>query len=71
MDVVKTESGYISGTVLGEPDKPVYVFRGIPYATPPTGPLRWKEPAPLWHRHDVHYPCIGRSCLALACSSCD
>jgi hypothetical protein len=30
MDVVKTDAGYVSGTVLGELDKPVYVFRGIP-----------------------------------------
>jgi para-nitrobenzyl esterase len=44
MEVVKLDSGYISGTVLGEPDKPVYVYRGIPYAAPPTGELRWKPP---------------------------
>ncbi len=47
MDVVKIDSGYVSGTVLGEPDKPVSVFRGIPYATPPAGDLRWKPPQPV------------------------
>jgi para-nitrobenzyl esterase len=47
MDVVKTEAGYISGTVLGEPDKPVYVYRGIPYAAPPIGDFRWKPPRPV------------------------
>jgi len=36
MDVVRTDSGFISGTVLGEPDKPVHVYRGIPYAAPPS-----------------------------------
>ena len=47
MDVVRTDSGYISGTVLGDPEKPVYVFRGIPYAAPPVGELRWKPPQPV------------------------
>jgi para-nitrobenzyl esterase len=47
MDVVKLDSGYISGTVLGEPDKPVHVYRGIPYAAPPVGDLRWKPPQPV------------------------
>ena len=47
MDVVRTDAGYISGTVLGDPDKPLYVFRGIPYAAPPVGDLRWKPPQPL------------------------
>ncbi len=44
MHIVKTDSGYISGTVLGDPEKPVHVFRGIPYAAPPVGDLRWKPP---------------------------
>jgi para-nitrobenzyl esterase len=44
MDVVKTDSGYVSGTVVGEPGKAVRVFRGIPYAAPPVGRLRWKPP---------------------------
>jgi para-nitrobenzyl esterase len=47
MQVVKLDSGYISGTVLGEPDKLVYVYRGIPYAVPPVGDLRWKPPQPV------------------------
>ena len=46
MEVVKIDSGYISGAVLGEPDKPVHVYRGIPYAAPPIGDLRWKPPQP-------------------------
>ncbi len=47
MDVVKTDVGYVSGTVLGEPGKEVYVYRGIPYAAPPVGDLRWKPPQPM------------------------
>lgn len=38
------------GTVEGVSDGNVRVFRGIPYALPPIGPLRWKPPvdAPAW-----------------------
>jgi para-nitrobenzyl esterase len=53
MDVVKTDSGHISGTVLGDPEKPVHVYRGIPYAAPPVGDLRWKPPQPVTPWSDV------------------
>ena len=46
MELVKIDTGYISGTVLGEPDKEVHIYRGIPYAAPPLGDLRWKPPQP-------------------------
>ena len=51
LEVAKTEAGYVSGTVLGIPGKEIYVFRGIPYAAPPTKDLRWKPPQPVapWH----------------------
>jgi para-nitrobenzyl esterase len=46
--LVKIDSGYVSGTVIGnDPDNPVHIFRGIPYATPPVGDLRWKPPQPV------------------------
>jgi para-nitrobenzyl esterase len=45
-DPVKIDTGYISGTVLGEPNNEVHVYRGIPYAAPPVGKLRWKPPQP-------------------------
>jgi para-nitrobenzyl esterase len=50
LQVIKTESGYVAGTVLGEPGKEIGVFRGIPYAAPPLNDLRWKPPQPalLW-----------------------
>jgi para-nitrobenzyl esterase len=46
MQVVRTDKGYISGTLIGEPGKEVSIFRGIPYAAPPVGDLRWKPPQP-------------------------
>jgi len=41
-DVVCTERGAIRGTTEGG----MLAFKGIPYAQPPVGPLRWKPPAP-------------------------
>ncbi len=46
-DPLKIDSGYISGTAVGEPGKEVHVYRGIPYAAPPIGDLRWKPPQPV------------------------
>jgi para-nitrobenzyl esterase len=47
MHVVKTDKGYVSGTIIGEPGKEVSTFRGIPYAVPPVGDLRWRPPQPV------------------------
>jgi para-nitrobenzyl esterase len=46
MRIVKTDKGYVSGTIIGEPGKEVSVYRGIPFAAPPVGNLRWKPPQP-------------------------
>jgi len=50
MSIVKTDKGYVSGTIIGELGKEVSVYRGIPFAAPPVGNLRWKPPQPaeLW-----------------------
>lgn len=47
IQIVKTDKGYVSGTTIGEPGKEVSIFRGIPYAAPPVGDLRWKPPQPV------------------------
>src|SRR5580765_3032217 len=39
-DTVKTEGGAVSGTMTAG----VRVFKGIPYASPPVGDLRWRPP---------------------------
>jgi len=45
-DPLKIDTGYISGTLIGNVDNPIRAYRGIPYATPPVGDLRWKPPQP-------------------------
>ena len=41
--VVDVEQGSLSG----DSSSGVNIFRGIPYAAPPVGPLRWKPPQPV------------------------
>ena len=36
-----------SGTLQGDDQEGVLVFRGVPYATPPVGELRWRSPQPV------------------------
>ncbi|MCB0386809.1 MAG: carboxylesterase family protein, partial [Bdellovibrionales bacterium] len=36
-----------SGKIRGERADGVNIFRGIPFAAPPVGPLRWKAPQPI------------------------
>ena len=47
MNTVKLDTGYVSGTVAGQPGQEIHIFRGIPYAAPPIGELRWKPPQPV------------------------
>ncbi len=42
--IVRTEQGKVRGIFGSDPR--VKVFRGIPYAKPPIGDLRWKSPVP-------------------------
>jgi len=45
-DVVDTSAGRIKGTVVNEEGAVVRVFKGVPYAAPPVGDLRWRAPRP-------------------------
>lgn len=51
--IVHTKYGAVSGTIVhleGRNLEPVEMFKGIPYASPPTGNLRFMPPvtAALW-----------------------
>ena len=43
LQTVKTEGGTISGLQQDG----VTVFKGVPFAAPPVGDLRWKAPHPV------------------------
>jgi para-nitrobenzyl esterase len=47
-DQVRTESGIVEGTT--STDSKIHIYKGIPFAAPPIGPLRWQppQPAPSW-----------------------
>jgi para-nitrobenzyl esterase len=50
MDQVLLNTGSISGMKARQNDQEIYIFRGIPYAAPHVGGLRWKpaQPAASW-----------------------
>lgn len=43
-DIVRVESGLLAGTVGADPA--IRVFKGVPFAAPPEGDLRWRPPQP-------------------------
>jgi para-nitrobenzyl esterase len=45
LDKVKTNTGAVKGSISA--DGKVRMFKGIPFAAPPVGPLRWKAPQPV------------------------
>jgi para-nitrobenzyl esterase len=52
--VVTTREGRVQGVALPvRRGKVVNVFKGIPYAAPPVGPLRWRPPQPVTPWPDV------------------
>lgn len=59
---VKTDKGVVEGEATS--DGKVMAFKGIPYAAPPVGSLRWAPPAPAepWSgvrsAHDFGYHCV-------------
>jgi para-nitrobenzyl esterase len=46
MNQVKLDTGIISGLKASQNGQEISIFRGIPYAAPPIGDLRWKPPQP-------------------------
>ena len=59
---IKTDKGSVEGVLTT--DGQVRAFKGIPYAAPPVGDLRWQPPQPAakWHdtlaAHDFGHHCI-------------
>jgi len=45
LDTIKVDGGMISGVMNATDD--VHEFKGIPFAAPPVGKLRWKAPRPV------------------------
>src|SRR6185437_8592136 len=44
-----TQAKVTGGAVGGTAEKGISIFKGIPFAAPPVGELRWKAPAPVKH----------------------
>jgi para-nitrobenzyl esterase len=59
---VRTKSGAVSGVLNS--DGRVSVFKGIPYAAPPVGTLRWKAPQPAnsW-KGVLHADHFSKNCM--------
>jgi para-nitrobenzyl esterase len=61
-DTIKTESGEVQGTIQDS----VLSFKGIPFAAPPVGDLRWKAPQPAAHWSGVRKANqYGHDCMQL------
>src|SRR5450755_2827206 len=59
---VKIKSGLVSGVTAG--DSSISVFKGIPYAAPPVGDLRWRAPRPAAAWQSVrHADQFSASCV--------
>ncbi len=59
-NIVQTEGGKIGGTTNA--DNTVSIYKGIPFAAPPVGALRWKAPQPVAHWQGI------KKCDAFAAS---
>ncbi len=50
--VVSTKSGKLEGVTQGA----VESFKGVPFAAPPVGELRWRAPQPVNHGRECDRP---------------
>jgi para-nitrobenzyl esterase len=46
-DPVPTDKGLVSGALVDDSGETLHYYRGVPYAAPPVGDLRFKPPAPV------------------------
>lgn len=61
-DLVKTETGTVEGTL--NTDHTVRMFKGVPFAAPPVGDLRWKTPQPPLSWQGIrHADKFGSPCM--------
>ena len=61
-DVVKLDTGQVSGMAGATPD--MHIYKGIPFAAPPVGNLRWRVPQPAAHWDGVRQAdAFGRVCM--------
>ncbi|XP_058054636.1 acetylcholinesterase-like [Anopheles bellator] len=66
---IEVTCGFIKGTVTLLPDgKQCYSFRGVPYAVPPTGDLRFRPPQPLHRYSERPLDCTVERSVSLASS---
>lgn len=52
-DPIQLKAGKIFGEEVVEDGQKVHIYRGIPYAAPPVGKLRWRPPQPVTPWKDV------------------
>lgn len=59
---IKTKSGSVEGVLSSNGE--VSIFKGIPFAAPPVGPLRWKAPQPAepW-KGTLHADHFSKNCM--------
>jgi para-nitrobenzyl esterase len=59
---VRIDTGLVRGLIVGSADD-VQLYRGIPFAAPPVGDLRWRPPQPAQHWQGV------RECFAFGAAA--
>jgi para-nitrobenzyl esterase len=52
-DPVDTTGGFVAGSSIGDPHRPVRIYRGIPYAASTAGSNRWRSPSPPLPWNDI------------------